>query len=88
MGCGPVPGHQPCGDGSIDVTGQGLKVHKTLEIKGFRGYCQKQAHRRSPFFAPFDSSSDYWFSRCVTRELRFALGVTRELLFLGISEGM
>ena len=61
---------------------------KTLEIKGFRGYCQKQAHRRSPFFAPFDSSSDYWFSRCVTRELRFALGVTRELLFLGISEGM
>ena len=71
-----------------DVTGQGLKVHKTLEIKGFRGYCQKQAHRRSPFFAPFDSSSDYWFSRCVTRELRFALGVTRELLFLGISEGM
>lgn len=35
-----------------------------------------------------DSSYDYWFfgGGGVTRELRYALGVTRELLFFGISE--
>ena len=42
---------------------------------------------RSPFFMFSDSSYDYWFfGGGVTRELRYALGVTRELLFFGISE--
>lgn len=40
----------------------------------------------SLFLHPLTVVPTTGFSGCVTRELRFALGVTRELLFFGISE--
>ena len=41
-----------------------------------------------PSFCPLTTVATIGFSGCVTRELLFALGVTRELLFFEDSEGV
>ena len=35
-----------------------------------------------------DNSFHHWFFGCVTRELLFVFGVTRELLFFEVSESV
>lgn len=56
---------------------KGLKSRDSEDIAHVRRIC------RSPFLMLADSSSRTGKSVCVTRELLFARGVTRQLLFLG-----
>ena len=77
-----------CGDGSIDVTGAKVKVQKRLEIRDSERLPVERQFDGIPFLLSVTIVLTTGKSGCETRDLRFTLGVTRQLLFLRISEGV